>query len=434
MCFDQKVYRASRSCLPTFIAAALFFPLNVLPCERVRTPVEFLNCMQQNNPEILSVRAEAESAQDLVRQAGRLPNPEFQSQNLYGSSLGDTKFENQLGLMQTIQLGGKRGARRDVAKARANRANADRDVRLAITLEEGIAQLLRGIQIRQEIRATQAALGAYRRMAGNLRARSILSPEQRSTLALFQANLETLENSQNSLMAEQMLLRAAVSLSVGGADLDWSHLEHYQINRWPEFPKNAPNLSVERNPSLKSIAATRELALAEYDLESAEAWPDLTLGPMIQFNGDGPIQYQTYGFGLSFTLPVWDLRGPAKRAALRLSDTSQRIFEITSIQQSLLFKERKGAYELLHQRISDRTPIETFEKYLGSIESQFARGALGPVQVIEAYRQRIENLRSRFEIERSALSLLIDIWATLGQATEESLAWVNTSWTRASGN
>lgn len=85
------------------------------------------------NPELAAMRHEAEAAALRVQPAGALPDPvlrvELENINNYGndaapsllpSKVGDTKYT----FMQQFPLWGKRGLRRDVASADAQRANA----------------------------------------------------------------------------------------------------------------------------------------------------------------------------------------------------------------------------------------------------------------------------------------------------------------------
>ena len=410
-----------------FWALATLIPYQSFACEVVRAPIDYLQCVVERSPEIVAAQAEAESAQDLIVQAGRWLNPELEGQNLFGMSLGYYHVENQFSLLQPIQLGGKRDARVATATARAKKATAERDIQLSAVVGEALSQLLRSIQIRQEMGAIESAIGAYRRMVANLRRRTVLSPEQRATLALFQANIETLENSSSTLAAEQKILKATLVGILSGQQIDWRALDRFGIADWPELSPTT-NATLAANPNLRNFESLQDIAAAEYQSASAEAWPDLRLGPMLQFNTEGPIKFQQYGFGVTMALPIWDLRGPAKRAALRVSEAAHLVYETRLRQQAILVKEKQEAYVLLQNRIADRTPIESFERYLGSVESQFARGVLGPPQVIEAYRQRIENLRSRFEVERQALSLIVDIWTARGEVFEKTLSWAKTSW------
>lgn len=428
--FPTKAFRVFewRKSLPAFLVS-FAFGAQSFACESVRTPVDYLRCVRERNPEIVASRAEAESAEDLKEQSARWLNPELQSEHLFGQTLGDNEYEHQVGLLQTFELGGKRGARIAIADARVKKTLAERDSQISGALGEGLIELLRTFQIREEVTAVDGAIAAYKRMVANLGRRSVLSPDQRSTVQLFQANLETLEDSRAALLAEQRILRATLGTDLPGIQVDWVSLDRFSIVNWPELSDSTLGAkTLDNSTILKGLAAVQELVQAEFETTRAEAWPDLKLGPLIRLSGDGPIHSQAYGLGLSIGLPVWDARAPAKRAAQRLIEASQYTLATRRTQQELLLKEKRSAYQGLLERILDRSARESFERYIGSVEAQHARGALGPTQVIEAYRQRVDGLRSRFEIERSALSLLLEIWTSTGELPEQSLAWTGTSW------
>lgn len=401
-------------------------------CESVRTPAEFLQCVLQRKPEIISARAEAESATDLKQQSGRWINPEIESEHLFGKTLGDVQYEHQIGLLQTFELGGKRGARIAAAEARENKATADRDAQIGEELSDALGELLQAAQLREELAAVNSAINAYQRMLSTLRRRSVLSVEQRSTLQLFQSNFETLEDTQASLLSEQKILLATLATDLPGVKVDWAALARITVADWPEISKDLLNSVPTKNPTLRRLNALNELAFAEYESASAEAWPDLKLGPTIRFSGEGPIHSQAYGLGVSISLPIWDARGPLKRATHRLIEASRITLEAKHTQEQLLIQEKSDSYRALRERILDRSARESFEHYIDSVESQYARGLLGPAHVIEAYRQRIEGLRSRFQVERTALSLLLNVWTSLGDLPDPAIKWAQSSWREVS--
>ncbi len=401
-------------------------------CDLIASPADLISCLPIRSPELQSAQAQVESAELRVEQAGRWLNPEFESEHLFGKTLGDERAENQFGLMQTLELGGKASARSSVATAGAKMASAEQKDALNERSGAVLHNLLRALQVREELAATDSALNAYRRMTGSLKSRGVLSPEQRSTLALFQAASETLEDTRATLLIEQRMVRAALSSQVMPSRLEWQVLESYRISRWPEITTEGSRPSLEQNPKLLILSAFHEKSLAEYDLESAEAWPNLRLGPQIKLEADGPIRSQSYGFGLSFSLPLWDARGPGKQAALIEAHAAESLRHAKATQFELIQREKREAYASVFERLQDRATRDAFERYMGSVESLYARGALGPTHVIEAYRQRIEGLRSRFEVERLAASLLSEIWTTQGALPEKATEWMKQAWIKSS--
>ena len=94
-----------------------------------------------NHPTIKAQGLRAEGLRALVDQANLIPNPALsvESENFSGSRDGFKETENTFALSQTIELGGKRGARTSLAKNKAELFDAKANLRLA--------NLLRDVQI-----------------------------------------------------------------------------------------------------------------------------------------------------------------------------------------------------------------------------------------------------------------------------------------------
>lgn len=91
------------------------------------TLAEALDRAEAQSPLVDEARARVEAARGRARQAGVSPNPELslEIENIAGSGdfRGARGAEATLAIGQRIELGGKRGARRDVAAADLNAAN-----------------------------------------------------------------------------------------------------------------------------------------------------------------------------------------------------------------------------------------------------------------------------------------------------------------------
>lgn len=108
------------------------------------TLVQALSRGTESSPRVTQAKAQADAAEARARQAGVSPNPELsiEVENFAGSGAfqGLRSTETTLALSQRLELGGKRSARVDVARAerdfaflsyKAALADLDRDIRLA---------------------------------------------------------------------------------------------------------------------------------------------------------------------------------------------------------------------------------------------------------------------------------------------------------------
>lgn len=134
--------------MPISLRAALLAAALSITGTAVRAePISLVQALSQGveqSPRIAQAKAQAEAAEGRARQAGVSPNPElnFEVENFAGSGVfqGFRSTETTLALSQRLELGGKRSARVEVARAERDfaylaftRAQADlaRDIRVA---------------------------------------------------------------------------------------------------------------------------------------------------------------------------------------------------------------------------------------------------------------------------------------------------------------
>src|SRR5216684_4817958 len=85
---------------------------------------DLLDEARKNNPELLSAREQANAAASSVAPAGALDDPMLMVQ-LWNGPVDFSTVPIMVQLSQSIALGGKRGARTDMARADAAMADAD---------------------------------------------------------------------------------------------------------------------------------------------------------------------------------------------------------------------------------------------------------------------------------------------------------------------
>jgi len=277
---------------------------------------ELLRLSASLSPRLLEGEANLEAAQGLARQARALPNPtvSYQSENFAGSNdfARISPVQNTLSLSETVEIGGKRGARiaaetasveaakagydqlradfaRDLASAYAacevagwrvqllqeELARATEDQRAArLLVEAGRESDLRSIQAQAAVSNTQADLESAR-----------------ADLSEALINVSTLAGVPESYSdVRPVLLRAADSLTLPSQDL--------------------PTLV----PSLRTAEADREAAARRVDVERKRSVPDITLS--VGARRLAGLDANALVAGVSVQLPVFDRNRGAIAAQL----------------------------------------------------------------------------------------------------------------------
>ncbi len=279
-----------------------------------------LEAALKQNPTLKASGHELEAHEGAIRQAGLSPNPTL------GLSAEDTRAATrttQLTLSQTIELGGKRSARVDLAQRERAVAAMDletvrADVR-ATTIQAFFEVLIaqERVEVAQqslEIAASGAQAASRRVTAGKV------SPieETRARVAESTARIE-LRLAQADLAAAQRSLSAVIGDAQGAiGPVDG------RPDALPSLPDSATLTSrLENAPSLRRAQMDVLRAEAAFNLERARAVPDITVGLGAQRAPDvGRTQPL---ISVSIPLPLFDRNQGAQLQAHRKREAAQAL-------------------------------------------------------------------------------------------------------------
>ncbi|MDE1150122.1 MAG: TolC family protein [Azospirillaceae bacterium] len=203
------------------------------------------------SPALRAADARADALAGAAEQADTLPNPEFgiQAENAAGSGpyRGAKALETTYSLTQTIEMGGKRGWRRDTAAAAAHRGALDRDaVRLDLARDVRLAAIavLAAHERRQIVEEQRALADETRRaVAGRVQAgRDSPMREDRAGLALTQATVDAARARRDEDAAGHAL-SLLIDRPVAAAQLDTAALHLLAADGAAEAGGDVPDLA-----------------------------------------------------------------------------------------------------------------------------------------------------------------------------------------------
>lgn len=260
---------------------------------------------------------------DLVAAGVASYNPEAEF-SVGPSSNADTSLTSyEIGVSQTLELGGKRGHRRAAAERRVEGAEA----RLAQA-----TQAVRG----QVQRAYGLALVAEARLATALEADSVAvllrgAAEERLRLGagtLLEVNVAAAAAARERrarLTAERglasALLELAAAIGASGAD------PVVPVGALPGPPSltlpedSLVQLALMRRGDLTALQAEVAASEAEQRLAQALAWPDPTLG----VSGGQQEDFRVLEFGLTLPIPLWNRGQGARQQAAAATSRAQLV-------------------------------------------------------------------------------------------------------------
>ncbi|CAK9887818.1 MULTISPECIES: TolC family protein [Pseudomonas] len=361
----------------------LALPSLALTQERVLTLESALQVARDNNPELAAARWGIDIAEGERRQAGVLPNPELSWE------VEDTRKGSQtttVGVSQMFELGGKRGARLDVAGRDADLAALELERQRNVLRAEVIgafqaaAQAQEGLQLaEQSLRLSERALQVVQ---GRVRAGSASPVEAtRAQVQLSEVRLEQGRAEQALTVAYQQL--AAIT---GAAVV--------QFNR-VEGGLQANNAIPSRTLLLDRLEQTADLRLARLQIDQREAAlglarskriPDLTVSVGSQYSETDRERINVVG--LSVPIPLFDRNQGNVLAAARRADQARDQRNGAELRLRSEVVQALAQWSTAAQEVQtfDRSILPSAQQALDAATRGFERGKFAFLDVLDAQR------------------------------------------------
>lgn len=379
------------------------------------------------NPELASMRLEADAAAQRVQPAGALPDPvlrvELMNVNNYGNDAGFSLLPNKVGetrytLMQMLPAWGKRDLRRDVAAADVQQATARAAgvwTELAMRIKTAYARYYLASQnerLTREILDLMARIEqiAQVRYAGGLVAQQdairaqLEQTTMRSDLIMLQAEKNQARARLNALLAreagaplaEPVALRPLPAVSV----LDAAALAQ-------RARANNPQLAAE-DARLRSAEKSRELA-------RRNRYPDVTLGLAPTQMGS---RITSWGVMVEVNIPLQQTTRRAQEAEAEAMvgaarSRSQAVANqlVGDLGEGLAALEAARGTETLLANQS----LPQSELSLRSAIASYENGKLDFTALLEAQRQIRKARIDRFKAQAEAQMRLAEIERIVGE-------------------
>jgi outer membrane protein, heavy metal efflux system len=344
-----------------------------------------------------------------------IPNPEvsFEAENILGngSANGISGAEVTLGLAQTVELGGKRGARVqaankqiDVAKLEYAVATLDlvQNVTVAWTAAVASGEALRLAQEQKKL-SEDVLTSVSRRVAA---AAESAIQKSRAEVALAASTVALAKAERNQQAALQALAGlwgdAMPAVQLEAADF-------FAVQK-PAF--SAGDLTLDNNPDLHLIEAGIGLAQATLAIERANAVPDVTFGAGVRDNRAA--DEQSFLAGVSIPFPAFNRnQGAILKAG---HDVTRAEHEKAATMNALRLDlvQAQNALEIAYAEISsfEKNILPAADKAFAQARKGYRAGKFSYLEVLDAQRtlfdvraQRVTALRE-YQIAQAALDRL----------------------------
>lgn len=381
-------------------------------CSAPQKTQDVVACLKRQSPEAKKLEADDVEAGGLLRSSTQWANPILEFENTEGKSIDGTAGESRVRLSQSIEIGGKRSARRALGQSQMEALRASNRIGQDRVHIESILKLVRYRQVLTEIAVLEEALTTYEKVDRQFRSRPKLSPDQQVNAGIF--NL-ALGDSRHKLAKRMAIKRQFETYFKTIPDFDLTKAKPYlpkRLRKWPSTDEK--KLDITQSPQFKIVETEFKRSEAEWALARSHAWPDPTLSLIASNNVNGAYEYKSYGFAISFPLPVLNLNGGEKMqaaAAKTRAEIDSRVSMQSLESEKLNLLENYKSFVLALERAPD---LKETEKTHQVTESLFYQGVIAGSLVIEAHRQILEFTESQNELEIETLDSLFQIYALDG--------------------
>lgn len=380
---------------------------------------DILDCARRLHPDVMVSRSEALRDEKLTDIAKQRPNPAFDTRLLAGETADDTVFNTEDTLLFNVELGGKRRARIDQAKAESNRSQIGIRKNMEIVTLETVRALYRLRQIDSELSRVNETVSAYDKIIRNFRLRPKLTPEQEASRTTFELAKQDFQIKKISLVQEQANLSRLLELAT---ELPNETIRRYLPKSKQKWSKLEPNASPESLDNAAIAEARSEQSVAEKKLKVAQskAWPDLFVGPTFDTETSSNDTRLTGGLGVAIALPVLNRNQGEKSFA-----TADRIRAETQMRSTVrkIWTERAiqlRRYEAALQALRSQSPGNLNVQH-ENVEAFYERGLLPSTLVIEAHSQWYDVVRARHDQELTAVDAFWRVQIIDGKMEETKL-------------
>ncbi|ABA75361.1 TolC family protein [Pseudomonas fluorescens] len=339
-----------------------------------------------SNPELAAAQWEIGIAEGDRKQAGLIPNPEVSWE------AEDTRRESRtttVMLSQPIELGGKRGARIDVASRAQDAAGIELE-RKRNVLRADVLQAFNGAQTAQQRlqlarQSLQLAEHGVRVAQGRIEAGKSSPVEgTRAQVQLSEVRLELSRAERDQANAYQQLAQ------VMGAPLPTSTTVQTATQSLPSVPP--PTRLLER------LNETAELRLARLQIDQREASlgleksqriPDLTVSIGSQYSETERERVNVVG--LSMPIPLFNRNQGNVLAAARRTDQARDLRNATELRLRTEIQTTLAQWQTANGEIQtfDRIILPAAQSAVDSATRGFEMGKFGFLDVLDAQRTLI---------------------------------------------
>ena len=317
-----------------------------------------------------------------------------------------------LSLSQGIEIGGKRGYRREAAKTALEIARAEAEAARQQRMFDAAAAYVDFYYAERSLKLHQQVADMYRTIVAGMKRRSRVGENSRLDVNLTQAAYASSLNALTLARQAWNQRRAALATAIG-REVAMPLTPLPSIASWPRPPTDWTRAWTQR-PDMRAIRLRQREAEMRMKEASARRIPDIELSAMVgREAGDRLVK-----LGLSVPLPVLNAHQGAYRAAV--ADQERARAELEWRRQRLQFEVEtalRDARETARaaRAVLDSSIIEDSRAAIRLARKAWEAGELEPEDMVFRVRQAVNAIVSSLETLRLAWHARIRLARAFGQ-------------------
>ena len=285
------------------------------PAPEPITLARVLAAGRAESPAIAAARSREDAAAAAAGAAGRWRNPaiELRSENWGAGVPGGLRKDSFATFTQTLELGGKRGARRGIAEAEAEDARAETFATTRTIEREIASRYLGAVRLRDRtgiLTAQRDALDELVRILERRVAEGLAPDAERARLAAERTTV-AIAATRAAVAADRAFLELRALAALPGGITAEVLVRPKPIPVPTGDPEALASGAAAARPDVRAAAARVETAQRELRLENSLRIPDLTVNTGLKRT----LETNTGVFALGVSLPLFDRRQVATTLA-----------------------------------------------------------------------------------------------------------------------
>lgn len=362
-----------------------------------------LRQVEQNNTELLALKAKMESEKLSLKSSNNLPDPEFGMFYLpFGDHTAGDYTEYQV--TQTVEFPSVYGARNQLIKTQSGQiefAYAERRQELLVEAKKYFLEL---IYLEKRLSIEQERIAQLKELLEQAQER--YEEEQISILELNKTKVAWMQERYHVEHIQNDKVNALRSLQTlnGGTEIQTNSSEYVLALDLPSV-EILWNEKLANDPTIGLLKQQESIAMQQLKLSKSKSLPNLTAG----FNSQGVAGERFSGIYAGLSIPLWSNKNRVKSAQSNLN--YQEAFVETKTQMA--FTEFEREYNNYQHKLER---FRTYQETLDGLDSEallLESYQLGEISFLEYYQE--------LQFFRDAMDTMLDMQHQLHQANNKLL-------------